>query len=407
MARRSSKAKSNPEGGPGRWLLFAVLIVAIVGGLWWRWKSPPAPAPTPAPTPPPTVIEPTPRPEPPRPPPTNLITAPAPPTRTNPPVVVVTPPVTNPPPARPPVTNIVVTPAATNSPPVPAEPWTPRSVTNILEAQIALTWHGISCGPIDGKGGGQTELGLKAFQLLKHLEQSGRLDRDTLAELRLERPRTVRRVLTDADFARLIPTPDTWLGKSQVTFLDHETLLERLAEQSQAHPDLLRQLNPAVNWQTVTVGTEVVLPNAGYPTARRANLVRVNLTQKWIRAFDANGKLLGHFPCSIGKIAEKRPVGELSVAVAVKDPNYTFNPEVFPESEEGRKLGRKLVVPPGPNNPVGVAWIGLSKPGYGIHGTPIPEKVGRTESHGCFRLANWNADYLRQMVRVGTPVWIE
>ena len=135
--------------------------------------------------------------------------------------------------------------------------------------------------------------------------------------------------------------------------------------------------------------------------------MRVNLTQKWIRAFDANGRLLAHFPCSIGKIADKRPVGELSVAVAVKDPNYTFNPEVFPESEEGRKLGRKLVVPPGPNNPVGVAWIGLSKPGYGIHGTPVPEKVGRTESHGCFRLANWNADYLRQMVRVGTPVWIE
>jgi lipoprotein-anchoring transpeptidase ErfK/SrfK len=400
VARRTSKAKSNPEHGPGRWLLFAVLIAAIVGGLWWRWKSPPSPPPKPVPNPSPTVVEPTLRL-----PPTNFITAPTPPPRTNPPVVV-TRPITNPPPARPPVTNVGVAPAVTNLPP-PAETWTPRSVTNILEAQIALTWHGISCGPIDGKGGGQTELGLKAFQLLKHLEQSGRLDRDTLAELRLERPRTVRRVLAEADFARLQPTPDTWLGKSQAVHLEHESLLERLAERSQAHPDLLRQLNPAVNWQTVTAGTEIVLPNAGYPTARRANLVRVNLTQKWIRAFDANGRLLAHFPCSIGKIADKRPVGELSVAVAVKDPNYTFNPEVFPESEEGRKLGRKLVVPPGPNNPVGVAWIGLSKPGYGIHGTPVPEKVGRTESHGCFRLANWNADYLRQMVRVGTPVWIE
>ena len=135
--------------------------------------------------------------------------------------------------------------------------------------------------------------------------------------------------------------------------------------------------------------------------------MRVNLTQKWIRAFDANGRLLGHFPCSIGKIAEKRPVGELSVAVAVKDPNYTFNPEVFPESEEGRKLGRKLVVPPGPNNPVGVAWVGLDRTGYGIHGTPDPEKVGRTESHGCFRLANWDARQLLRFAWVGLPVVVD
>jgi lipoprotein-anchoring transpeptidase ErfK/SrfK len=91
----------------------------------------------------------------------------------------------------------------------------------------------------------------------------------------------------------------------------------------------------------------------------------------------------------------------------VKNPNYTFNPAVFPESEEGRKLGRRLVLPPGPNNPVGVAWIGLSRAGYGIHGTPLPEMVGRTESHGCFRLANWNADYLRRMAWVGMPIWVE
>jgi lipoprotein-anchoring transpeptidase ErfK/SrfK len=404
VARRGSKAKSHPEGGPGRWLLFAALLAMIIGGLWWRWKS--APETAPKPSLPPVTVTPPIRPETNGPPPTNVVSVPALPPRTNPPLVVM-PPATNLPPARSPITNAPPTLAVTNPAASPGEAWVPRAVTDILEAQIALTWQGISCGPIDGKGGAQTELGLKAFQLLKHLEQSGRLDRDTLAQLRLERPRTVRRVLTEADFARLQPTPDTWLGKSQVTFLDHESLLERLAEQTHAHPDLVRQLNPAVNWQTVAPGTEVTLPNAGFPPSRRANLVRVNLTQKWIRAFDANGRLLGHFPCSIGRIAEKRPVGELSVAVAVKDPNYTFNPEVLPESEEGRKLGRKLVVPPGPNNPVGVAWIGLSKPGYGIHGTPGPEKVGRTESHGCFRLANWNAEYLRQMVRVGAPVWIE
>ena len=100
-------------------------------------------------------------------------------------------------------------------------------------------------------------------------------------------------------------------------------------------------------------------------------------------------------------------VGALSVVVSVKDPNYTFDPAVFPESAEGRQLGRKLLIPPGPNNPVGLAWIGLSRPGYGIHGTPGPEQVGRTESHGCFRLANWNAEQLRRMISVGTPVRVE
>jgi lipoprotein-anchoring transpeptidase ErfK/SrfK len=289
--------------------------------------------------------------------------------------------------------------------PSPAPPQ--RAVTNLLEAQIALTWHGISCGPIDGVGGAQTALALKAFQRQHHLEESGRLDRDTLTELVLAQPPFTQRLVTAADLARLLPLPLTWLGKSQARRLDHETLLELVAEQAHAHPSFIRRLNPGVNWDAVPAGTELTVPNATYPAARRANLVRVNLTEKWIRAFDSQGQLLSHFPCSIGKLAEKRPVGELHVAVAVKDPNYTFNPAVFPESEEGRQLGRKLVVPPGPNNPVGVAWIGLSKPGYGIHGTPSPEQVGRTESHGCFRLANWNAEYLRQMVRVGTPVWIE
>ena len=117
--------------------------------------------------------------------------------------------------------------------------------------------------------------------------------------------------------------------------------------------------------------------------------------------------LLAHFPCSIAARVEKRPVGELHVIVIAPNPNYTFDPELFPESAEARQLNQKLVLPPGPNNPVGVAWIGLDKPGYGIHGTPNPEQVGRTESHGCFRLANWDAEYLSHFVWVGMPVFVE
>jgi lipoprotein-anchoring transpeptidase ErfK/SrfK len=100
---------------------------------------------------------------------------------------------------------------------------------------------------------------------------------------------------------------------------------------------------------------------------------------------------------------DKRPVGELHVESIAPNPNYTFDPDTL----EARELKTKLILPPGPNNPVGVAWIGLDKPGYGIHGTPNPEQVGRTESHGCFRLANWNAECLVRMATVGMPVRVE
>ena len=105
---------------------------------------------------------------------------------------------------------------------------------------------------------------------------------------------------------------------------------------------------------------------------------------------------------------DKRPLGEeLHIAALAPNPNYTFDPVVFPESAEAQEIGRKLILQPGPNNPVGTMWFSLDKPGYGIHGTPKPEEVGRTESHGCFRLANWNAEYLHKLVNVGTPVFVD
>jgi lipoprotein-anchoring transpeptidase ErfK/SrfK len=136
-------------------------------------------------------------------------------------------------------------------------------------------------------------------------------------------------------------------------------------------------------------------------------MVVISLSAKMLQVFDEKTNLLAHFPCSIAQRVEKRPAGELHVAVLAPNPNYTFDPEVFPESAEAQELGRKLILQPGPNNPVGTVWIGLDKPGYGIHGTPNPEQVGRTESHGCFRLANWNAEYLLKLAWVGMPVYVE
>jgi len=141
--------------------------------------------------------------------------------------------------------------------------------------------------------------------------------------------------------------------------------------------------------------------------ARRAGIIRISLPGRFLRVFDTGGRLIAHFPCSIARRVEKRPVGDLQVVVTVPNPDYTWDPEVFPESPESRTVGRRLRIPPGPNNPVGIAWIGLNRSGYGIHGTPKPEEVGRTESHGCFRLANWNAELLRRMAWPGLTVRVE
>ncbi len=189
-----------------------------------------------------------------------------------------------------------------------------------------------------------------------------------------------------------------------------EALVEarRLAERGQAHPNLLRRLNPNVVWETLAPGAALNLPavERDAPAAPVAHL-HVRLAERMLQARAADGALLAHFPVSIAKRVDKRPVGALRITVVVPDPNYTFDPDVFTESAEARELGRKLILAPGPNNPVGVAWIGIDRPGYGIHGTPTPEQVGRTESHGCFRLANWDARALLGLVRTGLPVYVE
>jgi lipoprotein-anchoring transpeptidase ErfK/SrfK len=143
------------------------------------------------------------------------------------------------------------------------------------------------------------------------------------------------------------------------------------------------------------------LPPARYVAAAKA---RVSLSAETITAYDNGGKIIALFPCSIAADKGKRVPGQLTVQAVAINPNYTFDPVNFPELDDTQKGYGKLIVPPGPKNPVGTAWIGLSRVGYGIHGTPHPDQIGKTFSHGCFRLANWNATRLAQMVVIGTPV---
>jgi lipoprotein-anchoring transpeptidase ErfK/SrfK len=283
-----------------------------------------------------------------------------------------------------------------------------RATETALETQVELHRRGFSCGAIDGVIGGQTVAALRAIQRATGLRESGIVDRATRDLLRPGFPALATHTITAVDLEDLRPVPTTWLEKSEQPRLTYATTLELLAERYRAHPNFLKRLNPTVNWEALEPGVVINVPAVEQALIPKlATQIVIRLEAHELELVDAQGSVIAHFPVSIARKAEKRPVGELHVVVTVRDPNYTFDPEVFTESAEAKELGRKLLVPPGPNNPVGRAWIGLDLPGYGIHGTPDPEKVGRTESHGCFRLANWDALTLLDMVRVGMPVLVE
>ena len=284
----------------------------------------------------------------------------------------------------------------------------PRPVETWVEAQIELARRGFSGGSIDGVRGPQSAAALRAFQRGAGLKESGELDTPTRESLLLTAPAFTQHTFSAEELAKLQPLAPTWLGKSEQSTLAYASALELAAERYHASPNFLRRLNPGVTWDDLLPGVVIKVPAVERATlSGRAAQAQVRLAEHELEVTDETGRVIAHFPVSIARNVEKRPVGELHVTVVIPDPNYTFDPEVFPESPEGREIGRKLIIPPGPNNPVGIAWIGLDRTGYGIHGTPDPEKVGRTESHGCFRLANWDARTLLDLAWVGLPVIVE
>jgi lipoprotein-anchoring transpeptidase ErfK/SrfK len=290
-----------------------------------------------------------------------------------------------------------------------SNPQLPESDPEIgIRLQVALARLGFSPGAIDGIVGSQTRSALRAFQKAMNLRPTGVLDPATRSHLEQTAPIYTNYVVTALDLARLQRLGRSWLAKSRQDKMDYEGIVELLAEKSQSDEDLVWRLNPNLDWKSIQPGTSIKIPAvAVLSPAKHVCSIRISLAERVLQVFDESRHIIAHFPCSIGQRVESRPLGLLYVTSIAPDPNYTFDPATFPESAEAQQLGRKLILNPGPNNPVGSVWIGLDRPGYGIHGTPEPEKVGRTESHGCFRLANWNAEYLLNLVWVGMPVAVE
>lgn len=274
-----------------------------------------------------------------------------------------------------------------------------------LALQIALDRRGFSCNAIDGQWGRKSQVALATYCAVQGcaVPPTPELACDILfpRETNLFRGETV----TQREYNALVRIPSTPAGKASLKAMGYETIMEMYAERGHLTEGALRRLNPGVAWPNPPVGTRVKIPDFSLPPKGMvASVLRVTLSRFEITAFDENGKLIALFPCSIAADKAKLPPeGELHVTAIVPHPDYTYTPDRV--SKDGRIVRR--LFPPGPNNPVGSSWMGLTLPGYGIHGTPKPETIGCAESHGCFRLANWNAVRLRKMCETGTSVVIE
>lgn len=292
-----------------------------------------------------------------------------------------------------------------------------------LALQIQLDKAGYSCSAIDGVWGPKAERALRRYiaDCTKDLKPSLPLTPEQAYDRYFaSKPEPFRiETVTEADLAALVTIPEDPAEKAKLPRMGYESIQEMFAERGHLSQIALAKMNPGVDWKNVKPGTKLVIPDfpsideelkAGdrnrknRPYRPEAALVKVSISEALIRAYDARGKLLAMFPCSIAaNKAKVPPHGELKITAYVARPNYTYTPDYTPP---GQKVQR-YVFPEGENCPVGVAWMGLNLPGYGIHGTPRPESIGFTGSHGCFRLANWNAARLYAMCRSGTPVIIE
>jgi lipoprotein-anchoring transpeptidase ErfK/SrfK len=206
--------------------------------------------------------------------------------------------------------------------------------------------------------------------------------------------------------------PEDWNAKARLDKLRYESLVDCITEKFHMSRVLLGVLNPGVRLDGLEPGRTLNVPNlrpfpeGNKPTVVRHNTesayVTVNLGEKTIRVFDKDDHELALFHCSVAKDKAKLPARDTSIkAIAAPNPNYTFDPKNWPEVHN---VSQVLTIPPGPRNPVGLSWVSLELPGYGIHGTPKPELIGKTGSHGCFRLTNWDALKFAGMVREGMVV---
>ncbi|WP_064503559.1 L,D-transpeptidase [Paracoccus sp. 228] len=266
------------------------------------------------------------------------------------------------------------------------------------KVQLLLDRSGTSPGVIDGFKGGMSQSAIKAFERRTGLPQDGVMDPHVwnLLQSFATRPVTQTYVVTAEDAAGLAASiPTDYAEKALMPAMAHTSVAERLGERFHMDEKFIEFLNPGV--ALVPGATiQVMAPN---PRLRgQVTRIIIDKDNRRVAGYNARGQMVVDYPATIGSSATPSPQGAHNVRTVAINPNYTYNPNVN-FRQEGNDS--PLVIPPGPNGPVGTVWIGLTKPTYGIHGTPTPSQLFANQSMGCVRLTNWDAEELAGMVTIG------
>lgn len=297
-------------------------------------------------------------------------------------------------------------------PPPAAEPTLPRATIEppaafaareeVAAIQVLMDRAGASPGVIDGRFGSNVDKALEAYRQLTGENLKSTDSEAIKAALAASGGDPfVDYTITPEDAAGpfVAAIPADYGEKAQLPHMSYTSVTEMLAERFHMDEAYLKALNPEANFSRP--GTIIRVANVGKAVTAKVHRIVADKSLKQVFAYDEGGKLVAAYPATIGSTDTPSPTGQHAVSRVALNPNYTYNPKL--NFKQGNN-DRILTIPPGPNGPVGSVWIALDKPTYGIHGTPDPSKIGKTESHGCVRLTNWDAQELAKLVSPGVMV---